>query len=242
MKAETMTVAVVGLGYVGLPLAVEFGKKYSTIGFDLSAEKVAAYRRHHDPTGELSSEDLKAATRLLPTTDPTALRKASFVVVAVPTPVDGAHTQTWRRSSPPARRSAAISSAAQRWCSNRRCIRARPRRCIPIIEQHSGLKWREDFFVGYSPERINLGQGPHAHDHHEGGVRGQPETLEHVAEVYGSIIRPACTRLKASRWPRPPRSSRTMQRDLIALVNELSLIFHRIGIETLDVLNAAGTK
>src|SRR5947208_7563303 len=92
MKPESMTVAVVGLGYVGLPLAVEFGKKYSTIGFDLSAEKISAYRLHRDPTGELSSVELKAATRLFPTTDPSALKEADFVVVAVPTPVDEAHS------------------------------------------------------------------------------------------------------------------------------------------------------
>ena len=240
-----MKVAVVGLGYVGLPLAVEFGKKYSTIGFDLSAEKIEAYRRHVDPTGELSTEQLKAATKFLPTTDAAALKDADFVVVAVPTPVDDAHTPDF---SPLMGASVSVGKNLKRGATivfeSTVYPGATEEVCIPIIEKHSGLKWQQDFFVGYSPERINPGDKEHTLTTIVKVVSGDcAKTLGLVAEMYGSIIKAGVYKASSIKVAEAAKVIENTQRDLnIALVNELSMIFHRIGIDTLDVLKAAGTK
>ena len=183
-------VAVVGMGYVGLPLAVEFGKKHRTIGFDLSQAKVEAYRRHVDPTGEVSSEELKASTRLEPTTDAAALKEADFVVVAVPTPVDDAHNPDF---SPLVGSSTSVGRNLKPGAvvvyESTVYPGATEEVCIPILERESGLKWKKDFFVGYSPERINPGDREHTLTRIVKVVSGDtPETLERVAEMYGSII------------------------------------------------------
>jgi UDP-N-acetyl-D-glucosamine/UDP-N-acetyl-D-galactosamine dehydrogenase len=245
MEAEAMKVAVVGLGYVGLPLAVEFGKKYPTIGLDLSAEKVEAYRRHVDPTGELSSEELKAATQLVPTTDAAALKDADFIVVAVPTPVDDAHAPDF---SPLVGASTAVGKNLKRGATvvfeSTVYPGATEEVCIPIIEKHSGLKWKQDFFVGYSPERINPGDKEHTLTTIVKVVSGDSaKTLDLVAEVYASVVTAGVYKASSIKVAEAAKVIENTQRDLnIALVNELSLIFHRIGIDTLDVLKAAGTK
>ena len=152
------TIAVVGLGYVGLPLAVEFGKKFRTIGFDLSVEKIACYKKHYDPTGEVSTEDLKAATLLEVGTDASALREADFVVVAVPTPVDDARQPDF---SPLVGSSTSVGRNLKQGAivvfESTVYPGATEEICIPIIEKESGKVWKKDFFVGYSPERINPG-------------------------------------------------------------------------------------
>ena len=143
------TIAVVGLGYVGLPLAVEFGKKYRTIGFDLSAEKVAHYKRYVDPTGEVSSDDLKAAKFLEVGCDPAALKEADFVVVAVPTPVDEAHQPDFTPlvgSSESVGRN--LKPGATVVYESTVYPGATEEVCIPILEKCSGMKWKKDFFVG----------------------------------------------------------------------------------------------
>jgi UDP-N-acetyl-D-galactosamine dehydrogenase len=238
-------VAVVGLGYVGLPLAVEFGKKYRTIGFDLSQAKVDAYRRHVDPTGEVSSDDLKAAKGLEPTTDPRALKQADFIVVAVPTPVDEAHQPDFgpligasRSVGENLKRGATIVYESTVYPG------ATEEVCIPIVEKHSGLKWKQDFFVGYSPERINPGDKEHTLTRIVKVVSGDtPETLARVADMYGSIVTAGVYRASSIKVAEAAKVIENTQRDLnIALMNELSLIFHRIGIDTLEVLQAAGTK
>jgi len=245
MNPKPMTVAVVGLGYVGLPLAVEFGKKYSTVGFDVSAEKIAAYRLHLDPTGELSSDELKAATRFFPTTEPADLKEADFVVVAVPTPVDEAHSPDL---SPLVSASMAVGSNLKRGATvvfeSTVYPGATEEVCIPILEKHSGLKWREDFFVGYSPERINPGDKKHTLTTVVKVVSGDsPQTLDLVAAMYGSIVDAGVYKANSIKVAEAAKVIENTQRDLnIALVNELSLIFHRMGIDTLDVLKAAGTK
>jgi UDP-N-acetyl-D-galactosamine dehydrogenase len=237
--------AVVGLGYVGLPLAVEFGKKHRTIGFDLSEDKVQAYRRHVDPTGEVSSDDLKAARLLEPTTDPAALKEADFVVVAVPTPVDDAHNPDF---SPLVSSSTSVGRNLKRGAvvvyESTVYPGATEEVCIPILERESGLKWKRDFFVGYSPERINPGDREHTLTRIVKVVSGDtPETLERVAEMYGSIITAGVHRASSIKVAEAAKVIENTQRDLnIALMNELSLIFHRIGIDTLEVLKAAGTK
>ncbi len=245
MTHKAKTVAVVGLGYVGLPLAIEFGKRYPTIGLDLSADKVAAYRDHVDPTGEVSGEQFEASILLEVTTDATALRQADFVVVAVPTPVDGAHAPDF---SPLISASSAVGKNLKRGATivfeSTVYPGATEEVCIPLIERHSGLTWREDFFVGYSPERINPGDREHTLTTITKVVSGDsPETLERVAEMYASIITAGVYRAQSIKVAEAAKVIENTQRDLnIALVNELSLIFHRIGIDTLDVLKAAGTK
>ncbi|MDE1997779.1 MAG: nucleotide sugar dehydrogenase [Burkholderiales bacterium] len=239
------TVAVVGLGYVGLPLAVEFGKVYPTIGVDLSVEKVEAYRRFVDPTGEISTEELKAAQHLKPTTDASALKEADFVVVAVPTPVDDAHIPDF---SPLVGASTAVGKNLKPGAivvfESTVYPGATEEVCIPLIEKHSGLKWKKDFFVGYSPERINPGDKQHTLTTIVKVVSGDtPETLETVAQTYGSIIKAGVYKASSIKVAEAAKVIENTQRDLnIALVNELSLIFHRIGIDTLEVLQAAGTK
>src|SRR3990170_8988165 len=184
------TIAVVGLGYVGLPLAVEFGKKHRTLGFDLSECKVAAYKRHVDPTDEISGDDFKAATKLECSTDPRVLAEADFIVVAVPTPVDSAHN--------PDLTALVESSTAVGKHMKRGAIvvyestvypGATEEVCIPALERASGLTWKKDFFVGYSPERINPGDKEHTLTRITKIVSGDtPETLERGKQGYGSII------------------------------------------------------
>lgn len=239
------TVALVGLGYVGLPLAAEFGKKYRTIGFDLSEEKVAAYRSHVDPTGEVSSAGFKAAAKLEVTTNPRALREADFIIVAVPTPVDEAHNPDFK---PLIGASAAVGENLTRGTTvvfeSTVYPGATEEVCIPVIEKHSGMKWKKDFFVGYSPERINPGDKEHTLTRIVKVVAGDtPQTLDRVAEVYGSVVSAGVHRASSIKVAEAAKVIENTQRDLnIALVNELAMIFHQIGIDTAEVLQAAGTK
>jgi len=238
-------VAVVGLGYVGLPLAVEFGKKSRTIGFDLSANKVAHYRNHVDPTGEVSSEDLKAATYLEVGCDPAALVEADFIIVAVPTPVDEAHQPDF---GPLIGSSEAVGKNLKRGATivfeSTVYPGATEEICIPIIEKHSGMKWKRDFFVGYSPERINPGDKERTLTKIVKVVSGDtPETLERVRHMYASIITAGVYPASSIKVAEAAKVIENTQRDLnIALMNELAIIFERIGIDTLEVLQAAGSK
>ena len=239
------TIAVVGLGYVGLPLAVEFGKKYRTIGFDLSAEKIESYKRFVDPTGEVSPADLKASTGLQCSTDPAVLAEADFIVVAVPTPVDDAHRPDF---TPLVKSSESVGKHMKKGAivvyESTVYPGATEEICIPILEKVSGLKWKQDFFVGYSPERINPGDKERTVTKITKVVSGDTaETLETVKQVYGSIITAGVYPASSIKVAEAAKVIENTQRDLnIALMNELSVIFHRIGIDTLDVLKAAGTK
>jgi len=239
------TVGVVGLGYVGLPLAVEFGRKFPTIGFDLSTAKIDAYRRFVDPTGEVSPADLRAATQLKVTTDAAALGEADFLVVAVPTPVDDAHQPDF---SPLVGASTSVGRNLKRGATvvfeSTVYPGATEEVCVPIIERESGLKWKKDFFVGYSPERINPGDKERTLTKIVKVVSGDsPETLEKVASLYESVITAGVHRASSIAVAEAAKVIENTQRDLnIALMNELALIFHRLGIDTLEVLKAAGTK
>ncbi|HXY05935.1 MAG TPA: nucleotide sugar dehydrogenase [Burkholderiaceae bacterium] len=238
-------VAVVGLGYVGLPLAVAFGTKFRTIGYDLSQAKVDAYRRHVDPTGEVRTEALRGAHLLETTTDEAQLRHADFIVVAVPTPVDDAHQPDF---SPLVGASNAVGRNLRRGATvvyeSTVYPGATEEVCIPLLERASNLKWKSDFFVGYSPERINPGDQEHTLTRITKVVSGDsPETLERVARVYGTIIEAGVYRASSIKVAEAAKVIENTQRDLnIALMNELSLIFHRLDIDTLEVLQAAGTK
>jgi UDP-N-acetyl-D-galactosamine dehydrogenase len=238
-------VAVVGLGYVGLPLAAEFAKKYRTIGFDLSEQKVAAYRNHVDPTGEVSSAGFEAAAKLEVTTNARALREADFIIVAVPTPVDEAHNPDF---GPLLGASASVGQNLTRGATvvfeSTVYPGATEEVCIPVIEKHSGMRWKKDFFVGYSPERINPGDKEHTLTRIVKVVAGDtPQTLDRVAEVYGSVVGAGVHRASSIKVAEAAKVIENTQRDVnIALVNELAMIFHQIGIDTAEVLQAAGTK
>ena len=238
-------IAVIGLGYVGLPLAVEFGKKYLTVGIDLSAEKIAAYRNFIDPTGEVSTENLRAATQLSCHTDPQALHDADFIVIAVPTPVDAAHQPDF---TPLTKSSESVGKHIKRGAivvyESTVYPGATEEVCIPLIEKHSGMKWKQDFFVGYSPERINPGDKERTLTKIVKIVSGDtPETLKTISEVYGSIITAGVYPASSIKVAEAAKVIENTQRDLnIALMNELAIIFNKIGIDTLEVLKAAGTK
>ena len=239
------TIAVVGLGYVGLPLAVEFGKKFRTIGFDLSAEKIASYKTHYDPTGEVSTEALKAASLLELGTDPSALKEADFIVVAVPTPVDDARQPDF---SPLVGSSTAVGRNLKPGAivvyESTVYPGATEEICIPILEKESGMRWKKDFYVGYSPERINPGDKERTLTKIVKVVSGDtPKTLAMVQEIYGSVITAGVYPASSIKVAEAAKVIENTQRDLnIALMNELAIIFDKIGIDTLEVLKAAGTK
>lgn len=239
------TIAVIGLGYVGLPLAVKFGERQRTIGLDLSAEKVEAYRRHVDPTGEVSTEDLKAAVHLHCTTDPAAIAEADIIIVAVPTPVDEARRPDF---TPLVKSSESVGRHMKRGAvvvyESTVYPGATEEVCVPILERLSGLQWKTDFFVGYSPERINPGDKERTLTKITKVVSGDtPETLATVSQVYGSIITAGVYEASSIKVAEAAKVIENTQRDLnIALMNELAIIFHMIGIDTLEVLKAAGTK
>jgi UDP-N-acetyl-D-galactosamine dehydrogenase len=242
---KVSVIAVVGLGYVGLPLAVEFGKKRKTVGFDLSEDKVESYRGHVDPTGEVSREDLRAARQLEVTTDPARLAPADFIIVAVPTPVDAAR-------QPDLRALIGASESVGRHMKRGAIVvyestvypGATEEVCVPRLEKSSGMRWRQDFHVGYSPERINPGDKEHTLTRILKVVSGDsPETLEKVAALYQGIVTAGVHRASSIKVAEAAKVIENTQRDLnIALMNELAILFDRLGIDTLEVLQAAGTK
>ncbi len=247
MAASTnpVVVAVVGLGYVGLPLAVEFGKKTRTIGFDLSTAKIESYRRHCDPTGEVATEDLKAACHLQVSSDPAVLGEADVLIVAVPTPVDEAHIPDF---SPLIGASTTVGKHMKRGAivvyESTVYPGATEEVCIPLLERHSGLKWKQDFHVGYSPERVNPGDKERTITRIVKVVSGDDEeTLKTVGDLYGSVITAGVHRASSIKVAEAAKVIENTQRDLnIALMNELAIIFDKIGIDTHEVLEAAGTK
>ncbi|CAG0958493.1 partial UDP-N-acetyl-D-galactosamine dehydrogenase, partial [Rhodocyclaceae bacterium] len=245
MLSRETTVAVVGLGYVGLPLAVEFGKRYTTIGYDLSEAKIAAYREYRDPTGEVSAADLKAAIHLDVTTDPCRLASADFLIVAVPTPVDAAHIPDF---SPLVGASTTVGrymkAGATVIYESTVYPGATEDVCIPILERESCLKWKKDFHVGYSPERVNPGDKERTITKIVKVVSGDDEaTLKIVGDLYESVITAGVHRASSIKVAEAAKVIENTQRDLnIALMNELAIIFDKLGIDTLEVLQAAGTK
>lgn len=238
-------VAVIGLGYVGLPLAIEFGKKFDTIGYDLSAEKVAHLRRFDDPTGEVAREQFEAARHLRVTDDPAAIAEADFIIVAVPTPIDDARQPDF---TPLVSSSTTVGRHMKRGAiviyESTVYPGATEEVCIPVLEAHSGLTWRKDFHVGYSPERINPGDREHTLPKIVKVVSGDDaDTLRKVAALYGAVVTAGVHEASSIKVAEAAKVIENTQRDLnIALMNELSLIFERIGIDTSEVLKAAGTK
>ncbi|WP_410951335.1 nucleotide sugar dehydrogenase [Pseudomonas sp. S1(2024)] len=245
MDTTLGTVAVVGLGYVGLPLAVEFGRHLPTIGFDICRRSIEQYRDAIDPAGELTAQQMQQATHLVYSEDPAVLRDADIIVVAVPTPVDAANQPDL---SPLLKASETVATHMKRGAliifESTVFPGATEERCIPVLETVSGLRWKEDFNVGYSPERINPGDRKHTLCEVVKVVSADtPKSLATVAGLYELIIRPGVHRAPSIKVAEAAKVIENTQRDLnIALMNELSVIFSELKIDTCQVLEAANTK
>jgi len=237
-------ISVVGLGYVGLPVAIAFGKSARTIGFDINAGRIKELKDFYDRTDEVTPEDLRAANILF-TDQIEELRLADFHIVAVPTPIDKANQPDL---TPMLRASETVGRALKAGdivvYESTVYPGVTQDECVPILERCSGLKCGTDFTVGYSPERINPGDKEHTFTKIKKVVSGQDAaTLEIVAQVYQSVVTAGVHRASSIRVAEAAKVIENTQRDLnIALMNELALIFDRIGIDTTEVLEAAGTK
>jgi len=239
------TIAIVGLGYVGLPLAVAFGRRTTTLGYDLSAARIASYQQHSDPTGGVSGAEFAAASHLTCSTDPALLARADTIIITVPTPVDSARrpdftplisaSETVGRYMP---RGATVIYESTVYPGATEEI------CIPVLERAAGLTWQQDFHVGYSPERINPGDHEHTLSNTLKVVAGDSAaTLARVAALYEQVVGAGVHRASSIKVAEAAKVIENTQRDLnIALMNELALIFDRLDIDTLEVLEAAGTK
>ena len=238
-------VAVIGLGYVGLPLVVEFGKHLRTIGFDIAVAKVDSCLKGVDPSRELSDDEMRASPLAEYTADPSRLAEADIIIVAVPTPVDSAHIPDFR---PLIGSSTSVGRHMKKGVTvvyeSTVYPGATEEVCIPVLERESGLKWKQDFFVGYSPERINPGDKEHTLTKILKIVSGDtPQTLDKVAKLYETIIVPGVHRASSIKAAEAAKVIENTQRDLnISLMNELAIIFDKLGIDTTEVLEAAGTK
>jgi UDP-N-acetyl-D-glucosamine/UDP-N-acetyl-D-galactosamine dehydrogenase len=242
--AKVRKIAVVGLGYVGLPIAVAFGKRQRVIGFDINKEKIAELQRGLDRTGEVSEADLKV-TDVQYTFQPSDLKAADFIVVAVPTPINEAlqpDLTALRKSSELI--GANLSPGSIVVFESTVYPGATEEVCQPILEQVSGMKCGVDFKLGYSPERINPGDKEHTLETIIKVVSAQDDaTLEIVADTYALVVKAGIHRASSIKVAEAAKVIENTQRDLnIALMNELALIFHRLGIDTKSVLEAAGTK
>ena len=237
------TIAVIGLGYVGLPLAVEFGKSRPVIGFDIDEGRIAALRAGRDTTQEVSSEELAAADHLTFTTDPADLAAATVYIVTVPTPID-AHKRP--DLTPLIKASETLGRVLKRGdiviYESTVYPGATEEDCVPVLERVSGLTFNADFFAGYSPERINPGDKQHRLPDIRKVTSGStPDIAEEVDQLYASIITAGTYKAESIRVAEAAKVIENTQRDLnIALVNELAIIFNRMGIDTDAVLKAAG--
>ncbi|GIK33800.1 MAG: UDP-N-acetyl-D-galactosamine dehydrogenase [Gammaproteobacteria bacterium] len=244
-KIDQTRVAIIGLGYVGLPLAVEYGRHYDTVGFDINAARVAELQSGRDSTLEASPEELAAARRLRYTTDLEQLRDRDVFIVTVPTPIDdakrpdlGALISASRTVGKALKKGAVVVFESTVYPG------ATEEDCAPIIEQVSGLKANRDFFLGYSPERINPGDKEHRLTTIRKITAGStPEAAAFIDRLYASIIKAGTYRASSIKVAEAAKVIENTQRDVnIALINELALIFNRMGLDTLEVLEAAGTK
>jgi len=242
---RNLRVGVIGLGYVGLPLAVEFGKRFNTIGFDVKQDRVDELRRGHDSTLETTPEELAAATRLACTTRLADLKECRVFIVTVPTPID-----EYKRPdlTPLVKASESVGQVLKKGdvvvyestvypgCTEEVCV--------PILERVSGLRFNKDFYAGYSPERINPGDKQHRLPTIRKVTSGStPEVAEFVDGLYRSIVTVGTHKASSIKVAEAAKVIENTQRDVnIALINELALIFNRLGIDTEEVLKAAGSK
>ena len=243
--AALATVAVVGLGYVGLPVAVAFGRERPTIGYDLSKKRIENLRHHVDATGEVATAELLEARELRASCYPADLAQAEFIIVAVPTPINAAR-------QPDLAPLESASETVGRYMKPGATVvyestvypGATEEVCVPILERASGMRWKQDFHVGYSPERINPGDRQHAFTQILKVVSGDDaDTLEKVAGLYASVVKAGVYKASSIRVAEAAKVIENTQRDLnIAFVNELAIIFERMGLDTTEVLKAASTK
>lgn len=242
---ETTCIGIIGLGYVGLPLAVEFSKKRPTIGFDLKAHRIDELRRHVDITREVTTEELRQAGDLSFTSDIEELRRCNVYIVAVPTPIDANKQPDF---TPLIKASETVAKVLKGGdvviYESTVYPGATEEVCVPILERDSGLVFNRDFFAGYSPERINPGDHQHRLPTIVKVTSGStPEIADFVDALYGQIITAGTFKASSMRVAEAAKVIENTQRDVnIALINELALIFNRLGINTLEVLKAAGTK
>ncbi|OBP15345.1 Vi polysaccharide biosynthesis protein VipA/TviB [Rheinheimera sp. SA_1] len=240
-----LKIAIIGLGYVGLPLAVEFGKKFSTLGFDINKGRIAELKSGQDHTLEVSPEELAESTQLTYSADLEDLRHANFYIVTVPTPIDQHRQPDLTPLIKASETLGKVISAGNVVVFESTVYPgATEEDCIPVIERISGLKFNQDFYAGYSPERINPGDKEHRVTTIKKVTSGStPEIAEYVDEVYRSIITAGTYKASSIKVAEAAKVIENTQRDLnIALINELAVIFNRMGIDTEEVLLAAGTK
>ncbi|MBB1594530.1 Vi polysaccharide biosynthesis protein VipA/TviB [Achromobacter sp. UMC46] len=245
MRIQDVKLAVVGLGYVGLPLAVEFGKKRSVIGFDINTRRIDALKAGHDHTLEVSDEELAEAAQLTYTADRAELGQANVFIVTVPTPIDEYKQPDL---TPLVKASETIGAVLKRGdiviYESTVYPGATEEDCVPVLERVSGLKYNVDFYAGYSPERINPGDKDHRVSTIKKVTSGStPEVAELVDQLYKQIITAGTHKASSIRVAEAAKVIENTQRDVnIALINELALIFNKMGIDTEAVLQAAGTK
>lgn len=237
--------AVVGLGYVGLPVAVAFARENDVIGFEISGARVRELQAGRDSTGEVSDQELKDAKGLRCTIDPAALSEADVVIVCVPTPVDASKRPDF---TPLYKASETVGKHMKKGAivvyESTVYPGATEEVCIPVLEKFSGKRWKTDFFVGYSPERINPGDKTHTLATVKKVVAGDTEqTLKTLSKLYGQVVKAGIHEAESIKVAEAAKIIENTQRDLnIALINECAMIFHKMGIDTKAVLDAAGTK
>ncbi len=245
MNMNQTKIAIIGLGYVGLPLAVEFGKKFDTVGFDINAPRIRELSSGVDRTLETDARELAEASRLQFSTDPAALKQCNVFIVTVPTPIDLANRPDL---TPLVKASETAGKVLKKGdiviYESTVYPGATEEVCVPILEKFSGMKFNVDFFCGYSPERINPGDKEHRLPSIRKVTSGStPEVAETVDQLYKSIITAGTHKASSIKVAEAAKVIENTQRDVnIALMNELSLIFRKLGIDTLEVLQAAGTK
>ncbi len=242
---NSKTVAIVGLGYVGLPLAVEFGKKRPTIGFDINSDRINELKAHKDRTLEVTSADLQQAVHLTYSSEIEALKEAQIYIITVPTPVDKYNNPDL---TPIRKATETVATVLKKGdiviYESTVYPGVTEDICVPILEEKSGLKYNNDFFCGYSPERINPGDKEHTVTKIRKVTSGStPEIAEEVDQLYASIITAGTFKASSIKVAEAAKVIENAQRDInIAFVNELAKIFNLLNIDTLEVLEAAGTK
>lgn len=242
---DQISIAVIGLGYVGLPLAATFGRRFKTLGFDINAKRVAELRQHHDHTLEVSEEELREAGHLSFANDPEELKGCNVFIITVPTPIDEYKRPDLRPLESASRTvGRAIAKGGVAIYESTVYPGATEEICVPIIERESGLTFNRDFYAGYSPERINPGDKQHRLETIMKVTSGStPEAADFIDDLYRQIITAGTHKASCIRVAEAAKVIENTQRDVnIALINELALIFHRLGIDTHEVLEAAGTK
>jgi UDP-N-acetyl-D-glucosamine/UDP-N-acetyl-D-galactosamine dehydrogenase len=245
MSSNRITIGIIGLGYVGLPLAIAFGKIYKTIGYDLNKDAIERYSRGIDLNNEVDTKGFESAELLSFTGEPEQLSHASFIIIAVPTPINHVNQPDLQPLL------SATATAGKHMTKGTTVIfestvfpGTTEESCVPVLEETSGLQWKKDFHVGYSPERINPGDKKHTLAKIIKIVSGDtPESLEAISEIYNSIIEAGIYPVASIKEAEAAKVIENTQRDLnIALINELAIIFDRLNIDTMNVLEAAGSK